>query len=337
MSEQLQPLLLAWFGRHARSLPWRETGPDGRRDPYRVWIAEVLLQQTQVARGRGYFGRFLEAFPDVQALARAPQEAVLKAWEGCGYYARARNLHAAAKLIAVQGFPHDYAGWLALPGVGPYTAAAAASIAHGEGRAVVDGNVRRVLARLYARREPRDGWVQERADALLYAPDPGRWNEAVMDLGATVCTPKSPHCPLCPLRTLCLAFQSGEPDAYPAPKKRASVREVAAVALVIGKGGRAYLETRPGTLLGGLSGLPVEPIEDGEEVALERLLARLKAKSPRFLGTVQHAMTHRQVTLRVYAAEADLPLEVVSDKALARLDQKALALLESAQAPLLGL
>lgn len=336
MSEKFQPPLLAWFDRHARNLPWREAGPDGRRDPYRVWIAEALLQQTQVARGREYFERFLEAFPNVPALAAAPQEAVLKAWEGCGYYARARNLHAAARIVAENGFPTTYAGWLALPGVGPYTAAAVASIAHGEARAVVDGNVRRVLARLYAECEPPDARVQQRADALLYTPDPGRWNEAVMDLGATVCTPRRPRCPACPLQTVCLAFQSGQPEAYPAPKKRATVREVAAVALVVGTAHRTYLETRTGTLLGGLSGLPVEPIQNGEEAALTRLLARLNARSPRFLGTVQHAMTHRRVTLRVYAAEADLPLETVAHKALARLDQKALALLESAQMPLLG-
>ena len=341
MSEKLQPpevqtRLLAWFARHARALPWRAAGADGRRDPYRVWISEVLLQQTQVARGEEYFGLFLRAFPNVRALAGAPQEAVLKAWEGCGYYARARNLHAAAKRIASDGFPTSYAGWLALPGVGPYTAAAVASIAHGEARAVVDGNVRRVLARLYAEREPQGAWVQARADALLYAPDPGRWNEAVMDLGATVCTPKSPRCPVCPLTTLCAAYNSGEPEAYPAPKKRAAVREVALVVVIVGTAQRAYLETRSGTLLGGLSGLPVEPVEGDEAAALTRLLARLGANSPRFLGTVHHAMTHRRVTLSVYAAEADLPLEVVSRKALARLDQKALALLEEAQVPLLG-
>ncbi len=327
----LQGALLGWFSDRGRDLPWRLTGPDGRRDPYRVWVAEVLLQQTQVVRGRVYFERFLEAFPDVQALAAADQEAVLKAWEGCGYYARARNLHRAAQVMAAEGIPGDYHGWLALPGVGPYTAAAVSSLAFGEGRAVLDGNVRRVLARLYAVTDPTDLWAQQTADRLLDPARPGDWNEAVMDLGATVCIPKAPRCGECPLTAQCQALVSGEPGRYPAPKRRATVQVVRGVALLIGTAERAYLEQRGGSLLGGLWGLPVEPLAEGEDeaAALARLQRRLGVEGAEPLGTVEHTMTHRQLQISAYRAgtgSAALPLTAASERPLSRLDHKLLAL-----------
>ncbi|WP_293909922.1 A/G-specific adenine glycosylase [Deinococcus sp.] len=319
--------LLGWFDLHARELPWRVVNEHGLRDPYRVWISEVLLQQTQVARGLLYFERFLTAFPDVQALAAATTEAVLKAWEGCGYYARARNLHAAAQIVAQTGFPTSYDGWLALSGVGPYTAAAISSLAFGEARAVNDGNVRRVLARVYAEVQPGPAWVQTQADQLLDPQRPGDWNEAVMDLGATICTPKSPNCGACPVSGHCQAYQSGNPGAYPAPKVRPTVRQVQAVALLIGDAHSAYLEQRRGSLLGGLYGLPVEEVDGTVQLALGRLTKRLGAHSPKLLGTVTHQMTHRHLTLHVYAAHSELAPQDVSRRPLSRLDHKALALL----------
>ncbi|WP_161882198.1 A/G-specific adenine glycosylase [Deinococcus alpinitundrae] len=327
-SGRLRPALLNWFDAHARELPWRLVDGGGQRDPYRVWVSEILLQQTQVARGRVYFEHLTEQFPDVRALAAAPLEAVLKAWEGCGYYARARNLHKAAKIMAATGMPDTYAGWLALPGVGPYTAAAISSLAYGEARAVNDGNVRRVLSRLFAEVQPDERWVQARADALLDSQRPGDWNEALMDLGAMICTPRTPHCPACPLASSCAALKSGDPAAYPAAKKRSPVKVVQAVALLIGDAQTAYLEQRVGALLGGLYGLPTE-IKEGQagEGALDRLLTRLEAHSPRLLGSVSHSMTHRQITLEVYAAESALPGEAVGKRPLSRLDHKALALL----------
>ena len=334
MSSDLKALrtdLLGWFDAHARDLPWRVVNEHGVRDPYRVWVSEILLQQTQVARGLIYFGRFLDAFPDVQSLAAAPTEAVLKAWEGCGYYARARNLHQAAQLVAQTGFPATYGGWLALPGVGPYTAAAISSLAYGEARAVNDGNVRRVLARLFAESQPGANWVQVRADTLLDPERPGDWNEALMDLGATVCTPKSPRCAACPLSKRCQAFQTGNPGAYPAPKVRPTVQTVEAVALLIGDAHSAYLEQRQGALLGGLYGLPVEEAGNDLGLALKRLTRRLGARSPTLLGTVTHHMTHRQITLHVYAAASGLPTETVAERPLSRLDHKALALLAGPQ------
>ncbi|QLG12569.1 A/G-specific adenine glycosylase [Deinococcus sp. D7000] len=327
---ELRAALLAWFDAAGRDLPWR-LGSEGRRDPYRVWVAEILLQQTQVARGLHYYDRFLEAFPTVEALADAPVEAVLKAWEGCGYYARARNLHRAAQLIAADGFPTDYGGWLALPGVGPYTAAAVASLAHGEARAVNDGNVRRVLSRLYGEARPTDAWVQARADALLSPDRPGAWNEAVMDLGATVCTPRAPRCPECPLAARCAARASGTPTAFPAPKVRTAARAVQAVALLIGDGRQAVLERREGQLLGGLMGLPMQAVGPDGSVseALKTVCERLGATPGELLGQVSHSMTHRQITLHVYAATSGLPRQAVSTAALSKLDHKALGLLQA--------
>ncbi|GGJ79989.1 A/G-specific adenine glycosylase [Deinococcus aquiradiocola] len=324
----LRASLLGWFAAQGRAdLPWRVTREDGQRDPYRVWVAEVLLQQTQVVRGRVYFERFLTAFPTVQALALAPQEAVLKAWEGCGYYARARNLHRAAQVMAREGVPVTYDGWLALPGVGPYTAAAVSSLAFGEGRAVMDGNVRRVLSRLYAVEVPTDAWVQGTADALLDPARPGEWNEAVMDLGATVCVPKRPLCGACPLRAQCAALASGEPARYPAPKVRAAAREVRAVAVLAGTPGTPYLEERHGTLLGGLWGLPLEDCGDGTEGdALARLAGRLQVRPAERLGVVTHTMTHRHLTVTLYRADGALPGTPADARPLSRLDRKLLAL-----------
>ncbi len=323
----LRAALLTWFDAAGRDLPWR-SGEEGRRDPYRVWVAEVLLQQTQVVRGLQYYGRFLQAFPTVEALARAPVEDVLKAWEGCGYYARARLLHRAAQQVAVSGWPSGYDGWRALPGVGPYTAAAVTSLAYGERRAVSDGNVRRVLSRLYGEARPTDAWVQAQADALLDPARPGAWNEAVMDLGATVCTPRNPRCPHCPLTAHCAAWAAGTPTAFPAPKVRAAVRAVTAVAVLIGDPQRAVLERRDGGLLGGLSGLPMRELGPGERPAqaLQALCLRLGAQPGEELGQVSHRMTHREITLHVYAAHAPLPRQDVAAAALSRLDHKALAL-----------
>lgn len=324
----LQTALLAWFDREARDLPWRH-GEEGKRDPYRVWVSEVLLQQTQVSRGLRYYERFLEAFPTVEALAVAPLEAVLKAWEGCGYYARARHLHKAAGIVAKEGFPKTYEGWLTLPGVGVYTAAAIASLSGGEARAVGDGNVRRVLSRLHANKHPTDTWVLTEAQRLLHQKRPAAWNEALMDLGATICTPK-PHCERCPLSEYCAAYKTGIPADFPAPKVRAAVLPVTAVALLIGDGQYAVLEQRKGKLLGGLFGLPMEEVTTTPEAALSLLCTRLNASQPVMLGTVTHVMTHRRITLHVYRAISDTPRTEVASLPLSKLDTKALALCEIA-------
>ncbi|GGJ41376.1 A/G-specific adenine glycosylase [Deinococcus roseus] len=329
----MQEQLLNWYHKNARDLPWRRT-----RDPYKIWVSEVILQQTQVVTGTAYYERFVERFPTVQDLAQAPLEEVLQAWEGCGYYARARNLHAAAKQIAEDPFPETFEGWLALKGVGPYTAAAVSSIAFGYPKAVVDGNVRRVLARWYAIKEPTELWLQTTADGLLVVQEAGNWNQAVMELGATICTPKAPKCPECPVKTFCKAYQSGKPTDYPAPKVRAEVKEVQAVALIVGDLHTLYIEKRPEKgLLGGLSGPPLEQVQSGEtaEVALNRLLGRLAAKEARFLGTIEHTMTHRHFVVQVHQAQADLP-RTASTVAMSRLDRKLLGVLQEKQGSLFG-
>ncbi len=324
--------LLAWFERAKRDLPWRET-----RDPYRILLSEVLLQQTQVSRGLMYYTRFLESFPTIQDLADAPLEAVLKAWEGAGYYARARNLHLAAQQIAKDGLPTTLTGWLGLPGVGRYTAGAVTSIAFDWQVPVVDGNVRRVLARLLLEPNPTEEWLWREAERLLEASRPGDWNQAVMELGATVCTPKSPSCTSCPVSSHCAALEAGRVLGTPAPKARATVTEIQAVALVAGKAGRYILEQRPKKgLLGGLHGFPVEGIspsvarDEPEQDALSSLLHRFGLKeNGRWAGTVSHTMTHRQLEIRVYTLEYDGDgLENPDDVAISRLDQKILKVLE---------
>ncbi len=336
--EKLHTDLLTWYSSHKRDLPWRQT-----RDPYKILLSEVLLQQTQVSRGLEYYSRFLEAFPDVQALAKAPVEAVLKAWEGAGYYARARNLHKAAQIIAETGMPSSLEGFLALPGIGRYTAGAVSSIALGLPEPVVDGNVRRVFARWLLEPNPQDDWLWSQAESLLERSQPGEWNQAIMELGATICVPKNPSCTSCPVSSHCQAFLQDRVAGTPAPKVRAKVKAVRAVALVVGTfsmgtDGRFLLEQRPKKgLLGGLHGFPLEVIDsDSAEFdpnsALEKLLARFSLNATGdWFGTVSHTMTHRQLEVQVYAMRlgpmsfGQVSLVSPQAVALSKLDQKILA------------
>lgn len=216
----------AWYGRHGRRLPWRDTA-----DPYRIWISEIILQQTRVAQGYDYYVRFVRRFPDVFALAAASEDEVLTAWQGLGYYSRARNLHAAARSIAAAGaFPTTYEGVRALRGVGPYTAAAICSFAYGLPHAVVDGNVYRVLARHFGLSTPIDSTAGRHefaalAEALLDRKAPALYNQALMDFGALQCTPQNPNCTACPLNGSCVARQRGSVEALPVREKRTAVRD----------------------------------------------------------------------------------------------------------------
>lgn len=238
--------LLAWYRRNRRDLPWRRT-----KDPYAIWVSEIMLQQTRVAAAIPYYERFLARFPDVHALARARIDDVLALWSGLGYYRRARHLHAAARMVAKDGFPRTEAEWRELPGIGPYAAAAISSIAFGEPKAAVDGNVIRVLSRLHATTAP----VRELAQAWLPARAAGDFNQAVMELGATVCTPRAPLCPRCPLSSMCKG--RADPSRYPKPKTRPPITEERlSVALVV-RGGKVQLRRRPKSgLLGGMWELP---------------------------------------------------------------------------------
>lgn len=302
--------LLKWFRREARDLPWRRT-----RDPYLVWLSEVILQQTRVEQGLPYYERFVAAFPNVRDLAAAPQDRVLKLWEGLGYYTRARNLHAAAKRIVDEhdGVVPNRSEVLALlPGVGRYTACAVASIAFSEPVPVVDGNVKRVLARLYDREAPIDGVAAEKelwtlAESILSKESPGDFNQAMMELGARICTPKRPDCDACPVAEHCRARVAGTQEQRPVRAKKKAVPHKEIVVAAIRRDGRYLLGKRPPHgLLGGLWEFPggkVEPGETHEQAIVRECREELgvTVKVGGMIACVRHAYTHLRVTLNVYA------------------------------------
>jgi len=301
--------LLAWFDRNRRDLPWR-AGPGERADPYRVWLSEIMLQQTTVAAVAPRWEVFLQRFPDVSALAAAAWEEVAAAWAGLGYYARARNLHAAAKQLAANGFPADEAGWRALPGVGAYTAAAIAAIALGQPAVAVDGNVERVMARLHAIGAPLPAArraLGEAAAQLLAQTEararPGDAVQALFDLGATICTPRRPACALCPLAGDCAARAAGSQESLPAkPPRKARPALSGAVFWAEDFSGRVWLRRRPPHgLLGGMLELP------GTAWLTEMTVAEALGFAPvpaawRVAGEVRHVFTHFSLRLSVLAA-----------------------------------
>ncbi|WP_322867587.1 A/G-specific adenine glycosylase [Aquicoccus sp. G2-2] len=308
--------LLEWYDTHARALPWRvPPGAGVRADVYRVWLSEVMLQQTTVAAVKGYFERFTARWPTVEALAHARDEDVMGEWAGLGYYARARNLLKCARVVTqCGGFPQTREGLMALPGIGPYTAAAIAAIAFDAPEVVVDGNVERVMARLYAVRAPLPGAKAELIEkAALTTPKtrPGDYAQAVMDLGATLCTPKAPACGICPWRGICEARALGIAASLPArsPKQAKPVRR--GVAYVGRRADGAWLlERRPGKgLLGGMLGWPGAP---WGEVAQE---APPVTADWRDIGAeARHTFTHFHLRLAIKVA--DLPMESVPNAAL---------------------
>lgn len=298
--------LRAWFGENRRDLPWRR-----ERDPYRVWISEVMLQQTRVETAIPYFRAFLRRFPDLRSLALATEEEVLKAWEGLGYYARARRLPAAARaILAAGGFPRDAQALRRLPGFGPYTAGAVASLAFGRREPVLDGNVKRLWSRLFAVEKPLTGgtlsllWDFSRR-AVAEGP-PGEVNEALMELGALVCTPRRPSCPACPLAFACRARVLGHPEAYPRRASRKPLPEIRAAVAILWRGSRFAVTRRPsGGLLGGLWELPggkVEAGESPEEAVVRELWEELgaRAEGVEALPEVRHAYSHFRVILHPF-------------------------------------
>jgi len=304
--------LLAWYRASRRDLPWRRT-----RDPYAIWISEAMLQQTRVETVIPFYERFLARFPDVAHLARAEPDAVLGAWAGLGYYSRARNLQRAARAVVEEHggrLPQTASALRELPGIGPYTAGAVASIAFDRPEPVVDGNVSRVLARWYGIREDVRGASARRrlwqlAGALARGPSPGDLNQALMELGATVCTPRAPRCPACPVAPGCAARREGDPEALPVRAARKAPREVEAVAALLLRRGRALAVRRPPRgLLGGLWELPGGDLHPGEapDAGLRRLLRErvgLRALRTRAEGAVDHAFTHRRLRLHLYRCD----------------------------------
>jgi A/G-specific adenine glycosylase len=311
--------LLEWFGEFQRDLPWRRT-----KAPYRIWLSEIMLQQTRVAVVIPYYQRFLEHFPDIKALAGAPPEDVLRLWSGLGYYSRARNLQRAAQQIAAGhggNFPSKQEDVLALPGIGRYTAAAILSIAFGAKHAVLDGNVARVLARIGAlrgdlRETKRWAELQEAAGKLLAPGAPGDWNQAMMELGATLCTPRAPQCLLCPVAKFCRARQLGLAEALPEKRrKRATVEVTLAAAVFVDFRGHTLVLPPPGpaskqaapndvaSLVSRMWHFPATPVHENPATELQRYLSDLlpaTAKRSRRLDPVakiRHAVTYRAITV----------------------------------------
>jgi len=309
----LRRRLLAWFAEHHRALPWRAS-----RDPYRVWVAEIMLQQTRIAAVLPYYERFLAHFPDFHQLAQARQEEVLKLWSGLGYYSRARNLHAAAKEIVAKHdgrFPADDESALSLPGVGRYTAAAVLSIAYDVPLAVLDGNVARVIARLCAvrgdlRAPKRWRVLSDTAQRLLAPQAPGNWNQSLMELGETVCTPQTPHCGSCPIARACRAHRLGLMNEIPEPRrKRASVGIQIAAAILLDPLGRTILVKDPGShddvLFSRMWQFPaVEVVKHAQSELSTHIRATLgvqpRALEP--LPAARHGVTFRTIVLLPFFA-----------------------------------
>ncbi len=307
--------LLQWYAQHQRALPWRAAP-----DPYHIWVSEIMLQQTQVETVIPYYQRWLERFPTLAALAAASQQSVLALWEGLGYYSRARNLHRAAQQVQAElggELPRTAAELRALPGIGRYTAGAIASIAFGQDSAVLDGNVKRVLARVYNFAEDVKSPAGEKklwalAESLLPPGRAGDYNQALMDLGATLCKPRGPDCPRCPVNDLCAAYKLGIQHERPVTPARRAVPHRVHLAAVVGKRGRVLLEQRAdGALLGGLWAFPAITAPAGERLDRPTALLRralreqwgLSVKLGPVVQTVAHGFTHFSLTVHVFDGE----------------------------------
>lgn len=288
--------LLQWFKNNGRSLPWRET-----KDAYAIWLSEVILQQTRIVQGMGYWERFMAQWPAVNDLAAATENEVLKAWQGLGYYSRARNLHTAAQQVVELGrFPQTFKELKTLKGVGDYTAAAIASIAFGEPVAVVDGNVYRVLSRYYGIETPIDSTegkkeFQALAQSLLPINEPADYNEAIMDFGATQCTPNSPHCSACPLCETCIAFREQRINELPVKSKKVKQRERHFTYLYIEYEGKIAIHQRgEGDIWQGLWEFPLEEYLTSSEDSVWKTEAQLLQKG------VKHILTHQILLADIY-------------------------------------
>jgi A/G-specific adenine glycosylase len=301
--------VLAWYDRHRRDLPWRAR-PGEAADPYKVWLSEIMLQQTTVAAVKPYFAAFLVRWPNVGLLAEARGEDVMRAWAGLGYYSRARNLHACAKIIAGPfkgAFPATEASLRDLPGIGPYTAAAIAAIAFGQCAAAIDGNVIRVAARLFAIETPlpaAKSEIQARVEAMVPVERPGDFAQAMMDLGATVCSPRRPSCDNCPLRAVCLGYASGIAESLPcrAPRPQRPMRRGAAF-FVRRQDGAVLVRTRPEKgLLGGMVELPGSRWSADFDEAEAPCQAPIKARFHKLEASIGHVFSHFALRLSIYVA-----------------------------------
>jgi A/G-specific adenine glycosylase len=335
--------LLAWYDRHRRRLPWRAL-PGETAEPYRVWLSEIMLQQTTVKAVAPYYAAFLQRWPSVRKLAAAPLGDVLRAWAGLGYYARARNLHACAKAVAERhggAFPDSESELRALPGIGAYTAAAIAAIAFDRRAVAIDGNIERVVARLFAVEEAlpaAKAEIRRLAEMLVPSRRPGDFTQAMMDLGATICTPKKPACALCPWMNDCAARARGDAETFPrkAPKIEGKLRRGAS--FVVKRADDCVLvRTRPAKgLLGGMTEVPSTAWTHDFDEADALTHAPLKARWRRVAGAVEHGFTHFPLRQSVYVATVPantkapagmrwVPLAVLHDEALPNVMRKVIA------------
>jgi A/G-specific adenine glycosylase len=307
-------LLLSWYDRHRRRLPWRAL-PGEAPDAYRVWLSEIMLQQTTVKAVAPYYAKFLKSWPTVRKLAAAKLDDVLKAWAGLGYYARARNLHACAKAVVERHdgrFPDSEAALRELPGVGPYTAAAIAAIAFDRCAVAIDGNIERVIARLFVVETPLPAAkpeIRRLAETLVPQRRPGDFTQAMMDLGATICTPKRPACALCPWMDCCVARARGDQESFPrkAAKIEGQLRRGASFVATRADGqGNQYVLVRsrpPNGLLGGMTEVPSTAWSQDFDESAALVEAPLKAQWRRLPGMVEHGFTHFPLRQSVYVAK----------------------------------
>lgn len=338
-------LLLEWYDRHCRALPWRPLSGE-RIDPYRVWLSEIMLQQTGVKTVAPYFEKFVARWPDIEALGRASLDDVLRMWAGLGYYSRARNLHACAVAVLRDHdgvFPDTEESLRSLPGIGPYTAAAIAAIAFGRRTMPVDGNIERVVSRLFAVEESLPQarpLIQRLATTLLGATRAGDSAQALMDLGSSICTPRKPACVLCPLNEGCVARARGDQETFPrkAPKKNGVLRRGAA--FVVTRGDQLLVRTRPEKgLLGGMTEVPTShwlAAQDDKAALKQAPMLKGVARWYRNAGVVTHVFTHFPLELVVYTARAPararapdgmrwVPIATLRDEALPNIMRKVIA------------
>lgn len=345
-STTIAPLLLAWYNRHARALPWRQA-PGAREapDPYHVWLSEIMLQQTTVAAVIPFFEKFTARWPDVKSLAAASEADIMAAWAGLGYYSRARNLAACARQVAdLGGFPHSEAELRKLPGLGAYTAAAVAAIAFGKRAVVVDANVERVVARLFAIAEPLPAArkaIRNAADAITPDARAGDFAQAMMDLGSNVCTAREPRCLLCPLAEHCAAAATGDAARFPVKQAKKPKPARNGHAYWIERDGAVWLVRREGRgMLAGMRALP----DDGWRAGGDGTGQPPFAGKWQSAGTVQHDFTHVRLTLRVmtfHGTEAELsesegewwPIALLGDAGLPTLFAKAARLVTAQKEP----
>jgi len=307
LSASIRARLLAWYDQHARELPWRRT-----RDPYAIWVSEIMLQQTRVETVVPYFERFLKRFPTVQMLADASEDVVLSLWSGLGYYRRARLLHQGARVVAREHggrLPEDAELRRALPGIGRYTAGAIGSIAFDRQEPIVDGNVARVLCRWLAIDTPlgskeTEARLWSEAEKLVRGPRPGALNQALMELGATVCTPLSPRCEVCPIRSACIARKTDRVAELPVARKKKAPTPVTMVAVIArpASGEGAWLVRTEGELFGGLFGTPMTKGSDAEAARRALVEQGLSGTIVGKLGQLEHVLTHRVMTVHVFEA-----------------------------------